>query len=85
MYMSLNVIHVHCANTLYTHSWLILSLCVVESVKDKFTGMVKMIETGDKIKIDQAHLETVIPAISRWSSECTATPTACAHIMLEDT
>ena len=57
---------------------------VVESVKDKFTGMVKMIETGDKIKIDQAHLETVIPAIGKWSSVSTATPTACAHIMLED-
>ena len=36
---------------------------VVEEVKDTFTGVVKMIETGDKIKIDQAHLETVIPAI----------------------
>ena len=36
---------------------------VVEEVRDSFTGVVKMIETGDKIKIDQAHLETVIPAI----------------------
>ena len=36
---------------------------VVEEVRDTFTGVVKMIETGDKIKIDQAHLETVIPAI----------------------
>ena len=36
---------------------------VVEEVRDTFTGVVKMIETGDKLKIDQAYLETVIPAI----------------------
>ena len=36
---------------------------VVVEVRDMFTGVVKIIETGDKIKIDQAHLETVIPAI----------------------
>lgn len=36
---------------------------VVESVVDSFTGVVKMVETGAKIKIDQAYLETVIPAI----------------------
>ena len=36
---------------------------VVMEVQDLFTGIVKMLETGDKIKIDQAHLETVIPAI----------------------
>ena len=36
---------------------------IVEEVRDTFIGVVKMIETGDKIKIDQAHLETVIPAI----------------------
>ena len=36
---------------------------VVEEVRNSFTGVIKMIETGDKIKIDQAHLETVIPAI----------------------
>lgn len=36
---------------------------VVEAVKDTFAGIVKMLDSGDKIKIDQAHLETVIPAI----------------------
>ena len=41
---------------------------VVEAVRDTFTGVVKMIETGDKIKIDQAHLETVIPAIGEYIS-----------------
>ncbi len=36
---------------------------VVREVKELFTAVVEMLETGDKIKIDQAHLETVIPAI----------------------
>ena len=36
---------------------------VQEVLQDLFTGIVKMVESGDKIKIDQAHLETVIPAI----------------------
>ncbi len=36
---------------------------VIKEVRDVYTGLVKMIETGDIIKIDQAFLETVIPAI----------------------
>ena len=36
---------------------------VVEEVRDLFTGIIRMGDSGDKIKIDQAHLETVIPAI----------------------
>ena len=36
---------------------------VVEEVKDLYTATVRMIDSGDKLKIDQAHLETVIPAI----------------------
>ncbi len=36
---------------------------VVSEVKEQFTAVVEMLETGDKIRIDQAHLETVIPAI----------------------
>ena len=27
--------------------------------------MVKMLDSGDKIKVDQSHLETVIPAIGK--------------------
>ena len=38
---------------------------VQEVLQDLFTGIVKMVEIGDKIKIDQAHLETVIPAIGK--------------------
>ena len=26
-------------------------------------GVVKMLDSGDKLKMDQAHLETVIPAL----------------------
>ncbi|XP_030629358.1 DNA/RNA-binding protein KIN17 [Chanos chanos] len=35
---------------------------VVREVQDKYTAVVKIIDTGDKLKLDQAHLETVIPA-----------------------
>ena len=36
---------------------------VVESLHDQFTALVRMLESEDKVKFDQAHLETVIPAI----------------------
>ena len=42
---------------------------VVTEVKEHFTAVVEMIETGDKIKIDQAHLETVIPAIGEFTTD----------------
>ncbi|XP_076015831.1 DNA/RNA-binding protein KIN17 [Genypterus blacodes] len=35
---------------------------VIKEVRDKFTAVVKMIDSGDKLKLDQNHLETVIPA-----------------------
>ena len=35
---------------------------VVREVIDKFAAVVKVVECGTKIKVDQAHLETVIPA-----------------------
>uniref|UniRef100_A0A8I3MD28 DNA/RNA-binding protein KIN17 n=3 Tax=Canis lupus TaxID=9612 RepID=A0A8I3MD28_CANLF len=35
---------------------------VVKEVIDKYTAVVKMIDSGDKLKLDQTHLETVIPA-----------------------
>ncbi|XP_044533680.1 DNA/RNA-binding protein KIN17 isoform X2 [Gracilinanus agilis] len=35
---------------------------VVQEVIDKYTAVVKMIDSGDKLKLDQTHLETVIPA-----------------------
>uniref|UniRef100_A0A3B4BQY3 DNA/RNA-binding protein Kin17 WH-like domain-containing protein n=1 Tax=Pygocentrus nattereri TaxID=42514 RepID=A0A3B4BQY3_PYGNA len=35
---------------------------VIREVQDKYTAMVKMIDSDDKLKLDQSHLETVIPA-----------------------
>ncbi|KAF4114532.1 DNA/RNA-binding protein KIN17 [Onychostoma macrolepis] len=35
---------------------------VIREVQDKYTAVVKMIDSGDKLKLDQSHLETVIPA-----------------------
>lgn len=35
---------------------------VVVEVKDKYAAVVKMVDSGDKLKLDQNHLETVIPA-----------------------
>jgi DNA/RNA-binding protein KIN17 len=36
---------------------------VVQEVIDKYRGKVKVLETGEKFKIDQQHLETVIPKV----------------------
>lgn len=38
---------------------------VIVEVKDRFTAIVKMLDNGKKIKVDQEHLETVLPAIGR--------------------
>ncbi|XP_017349729.1 DNA/RNA-binding protein KIN17 [Ictalurus punctatus] len=35
---------------------------VIREVQDKYTAIVKLIDSGDKLKLDQSHLETVIPA-----------------------
>lgn len=35
---------------------------VIKEVPEKYTAIVKMINSGDKLKLDQSHLETVIPA-----------------------
>ncbi len=38
-------------------------VCVIlQEVQGKYTAVVKMIDSGDKLKLDQSHLETVIPA-----------------------
>ena len=38
---------------------------MVESIKDEFTAIVQMLDSKDKLKIDQSHLRTVIPAIGK--------------------
>ncbi|KAL2102609.1 hypothetical protein ACEWY4_001777 [Coilia grayii] len=35
---------------------------VIKEVQDKYTAIVKMVDSGDKLKLDQTHVETVIPA-----------------------
>lgn len=35
---------------------------VVKEVIDRYTAVVKMTDSGDRLKLDQTHLETVIPA-----------------------
>ncbi|XP_041457978.1 DNA/RNA-binding protein KIN17-like isoform X2 [Lytechinus variegatus] len=38
---------------------------VVKDVIDRYTGVIKLIDLGSKVKIDQVHLETVIPGIGK--------------------
>ncbi|KAI4895393.1 hypothetical protein NFI96_024122 [Prochilodus magdalenae] len=35
---------------------------IIREVQNKYTAVVKMVDSGDKLKLDQSHLETVIPA-----------------------
>ena len=34
-------------------------------VEQLYVAVVKMVDSGDKVRVDQAHLETVIPAIGQ--------------------
>ncbi|CAI9722006.1 RNA-binding KIN17-like [Octopus vulgaris] len=38
---------------------------VVKQVENLFMAVVKMLDTGDKVRLDQSHLETVIPALGK--------------------
>jgi DNA/RNA-binding protein KIN17 len=38
---------------------------VVLDLADKYTGVVKLMESGTEIKLDQAHLETVLPSLGK--------------------
>ncbi|XP_030380021.1 DNA/RNA-binding protein KIN17 [Scaptodrosophila lebanonensis] len=38
---------------------------VVEEVIDRYRAKIKFLHLGDKLKVDQAHLETVIPALGK--------------------
>ena len=50
----------------YGNHWLHL-----QEVKAQYTAVVKLVISGDKLKLDQSHLETVIPAPgeARWLSD----------------
>lgn len=38
---------------------------VVMSVKDKYVGIIKLLDSDTVLKVDQEHVETVIPAIGK--------------------
>lgn len=38
---------------------------LVREVIDKYQAKIKFLETGEKVKVDQSHLETVIPALDK--------------------
>jgi DNA/RNA-binding protein KIN17 len=38
---------------------------VIIKVENRYQAIIKMLETNDKIRIDQVHVETVIPAIGK--------------------
>lgn len=38
---------------------------VVVEVMDKYRAKIKLLETGERVKIDQTHVETVIPAVGK--------------------
>lgn len=37
-------------------------IVLLQELRDKYAAVVKMIDSGDKLKLDQNHVETVIPA-----------------------
>jgi len=38
---------------------------MITKVENRYEAVVKMLDTNDKIRVDQAHVETVIPAIGK--------------------
>ena len=38
---------------------------VVMDIVDKYSGVVQMLDSGDRVCVDEAHLETVIPALGK--------------------
>ncbi|MEE6481634.1 hypothetical protein FKM82_012922 [Ascaphus truei] len=43
---------------------------VVQEVVDRYTAVVKLVDSGDKLKLDQTHLETVLPAPGKSRASC---------------
>ena len=42
----------------------------LQDVQNRYVGVIKMLDSGDVLKVDQAHLETVIPAVGEWTCVC---------------
>ena len=43
---------------------------VVKEVINRYVGIVEMIKSGHRLKLDQAHVETVIPALGQLFEFC---------------
>jgi len=56
---------------------------VKEVMEDKFTALVKLIDSGEKVKIDQAHVETVIPAIGKGVLMVRGAHSGCEGVLTE--
>ena len=52
----------------------------MKKVRDKFEGEVRMVGTGDILRIDQEHLETVIPGRSITHTQTSITHTQTPHV-----
>ncbi|KAG8235106.1 hypothetical protein J437_LFUL015533 [Ladona fulva] len=55
----------------------------VSEVLGKYVAMVTMLDTGHKLKLDQAHLETVIPSVGRRIKVVNGAYRGCTAIMKE--
>jgi DNA/RNA-binding protein KIN17 len=42
--------------------YIFICFLFIQEVNDLYRAVIKMVDSGDKIRVDQSHLETVIPA-----------------------
>lgn len=56
---------------------------VIMEVEEKYLGIIKMLDSGDKLKIDQEYLETVIPAPGRQVCIVNGAYRGCTASMVE--
>lgn len=56
---------------------------VVVEVIEKYRAKVKLLETGEKVKVDQTHLETVIPAVGKTVRVLNGGYRGCAATLLQ--
>ena len=54
----------------------------LQDVQNRYVGVIKMLDSGDVLKVDQAHLETVIPAVGEWTCVCLCVSVDCVSVCL---
>lgn len=57
---------------------------VVTGVLDKYVATVTMLDSGHKLKLDQAHLETLIPAIDAVTGGHSSSPSKVKNFLRAD-